>query len=92
VLGVSPGSEGFIIDGGGVRVVVSAASTTGSTDGQTAHVHFDSDEAFLLFQLHKFDWSLKRNLLAPRKVYPADQGLSNTADGQIILFSIYNAK
>jgi predicted AAA+ superfamily ATPase len=35
------------------------------------------EDAYLLFQLHKFDWSLKRSLLAPRKVYPVDQGLSN---------------
>lgn len=34
------------------------------------------EDVYLLFQIHKFDWSLKRSLLAPRKVYPVDNGLS----------------
>ncbi len=35
------------------------------------------EDVYLLFQVRKFDWSLKRSILAPRKVYPVDQGLSN---------------
>ncbi|MCK4505218.1 MAG: ATP-binding protein [Candidatus Aegiribacteria sp.] len=35
------------------------------------------EDVYLLFQIHKFDWSLKRSLLAPRKVYPVDNGLSH---------------
>ncbi len=35
------------------------------------------EDVYLLFQVRKFDWSLKRSMLAPRKVYPVDQGLSN---------------
>lgn len=34
-------------------------------------------DVYLLFQVRRFDWSLKRSMLAPRKVYPIDQGLSN---------------
>ena len=34
------------------------------------------EDVYLLFQMNKFDWSLKRSLLAPRKVYPVDNGLS----------------
>lgn len=35
------------------------------------------EDVYLLFQVRRFDWSLKRSMLAPRKVYPVDQGLSN---------------
>ena len=34
------------------------------------------ENVYLLFQMNRFDWSLKRSLLAPRKVYPVDNGLS----------------
>ncbi len=34
------------------------------------------EDVYLLFQMNRFDWSLKRTLLAPRKVYPVDNGLS----------------
>lgn len=34
------------------------------------------EDVYLLFQTHKFDWSLKRSLLAPRRTYPVDNGMS----------------
>ncbi len=34
------------------------------------------EDVYLLFQMNRFDWSLKRSLLAPRKIYPVDNGLS----------------
>ncbi len=34
------------------------------------------EDVYLLFQLHRFDWSIKRSMLSPRKVYPVDTGLS----------------
>ena len=35
------------------------------------------EEAFLIFQLPRFDWSLKKQLVNPRKFYSVDTGLSN---------------
>lgn len=35
------------------------------------------EDVYLLFQLRRFDWSLKRSMLSPRKVYPVDNGLSS---------------
>ncbi|HRW77393.1 MAG TPA: ATP-binding protein [Candidatus Sabulitectum sp.] len=34
------------------------------------------EDVYLLFQLRRFDWSVKRSMLSPRKVYPVDNGLS----------------
>ncbi|MFO7950297.1 MAG: ATP-binding protein [Candidatus Fermentibacteraceae bacterium] len=34
------------------------------------------EEVYLVFQLRRFDWSLKRSLLSSRKLYPVDNGLS----------------
>lgn len=34
------------------------------------------EDVYLLFQLRRFDWSLKKSMLSPRKVYPVDNGLS----------------
>jgi len=36
------------------------------------------EDVYLLFQVRKFDWSLKRSMLAPRKIYPVDNGLSSS--------------
>ncbi|PIE53421.1 AAA family ATPase [Candidatus Fermentibacteria bacterium] len=41
------------------------------------------EDAYLLFQLRRFDWSLKRSMLSPRKIYPIDNGLSSAVSFNI---------
>ena len=41
------------------------------------------EEAFLIFQLHRFSWSVKKQIANPRKFYSIDTGLSNRVSFQI---------
>jgi hypothetical protein len=41
------------------------------------------ERAYLIFQLPKFDWSVKKQLVNPRKFYSIDTGLSNRVSFQI---------
>jgi len=41
------------------------------------------EDAFLIFQLHRFSWSVKKQLVNPRKFYSIDIGLSNRVSFQI---------
>ncbi len=36
------------------------------------------EDVYLLFQLRRFAWSLKRSMLSPRKIYPIDNGMSGS--------------
>ena len=41
------------------------------------------EDAFLIFQLHRFSWSVKKQIANPRKFYSIDTGLSNRVSFQI---------
>lgn len=41
------------------------------------------EDAFLIFQLNRFSWSVKRQLVNPRKFYSIDTGLSNRVSFQV---------
>ena len=41
------------------------------------------ERAYLIFQLPKFDWSVKKQLVNPRKFYSIDTGLSNRVSFQV---------
>ena len=57
---------------------------------KTFAISFDSarnytsylEDAYLIFQLRRFDWSVKKQLVNPRKFYSIDTGLSNCVSFQ----------
>ena len=72
-----------------IFLVASVAPRTGvKHKGQAFAIFFARgytsylEDAYLIFQLRRFDWSVKKQLVNPRKFYSIDTGLSNRVSFQ----------